>query len=100
MRPDGHNPDSSLLDIWSLERFAPGTEPPLVREYYEDWEQGDWGRILPQDFRNMPMVQKGMKSRGFKGCRPNPYQELVVANFHRALREHIENEQAKAPDTD
>jgi phenylpropionate dioxygenase-like ring-hydroxylating dioxygenase large terminal subunit len=89
MRPDGHNPDSSLLDIWSLERFAPGAAPELVREYYDDWTDTEWGRILPQDFRNMPKVQKGMKSRGFRGCRINPHQELVISNFHRALREHI-----------
>jgi phenylpropionate dioxygenase-like ring-hydroxylating dioxygenase large terminal subunit len=104
VRPDGNNPDSCLLDVWSLERFAPGAEPPLVREYYNDWQDpaADWGRILAQDFQNIPFVHKGMKSRGFKGSLANPIQELSLVNFHRALREFIENspaggQQAKTP---
>lgn len=89
-RPDGLNPDSSFFDVWSLERYAPGDEPPLVREYYDNWREAEWGRILEQDFQNMPLVQQGMKSRGFKGARTNPSQEVSVSNFHRALHEHIE----------
>ena len=33
----------------------------------------------------MPEVQNGMKSRAFKGARPNPVQEKAVINFHRTL---------------
>lgn len=89
-RPDGTNPDSSLFDVWSLEQYGPGKEPPLVREYCDDWRDAKWGRILDQDFKNMPLVQRGMKSRGFQGSRTNPAQEIPVSNFHRALHEHIE----------
>jgi hypothetical protein len=93
-RPDGHNPDSCIFDIWSLVRFPPGAEPPLKREFYhgrDDWKTNtveNFGLILSQDFQNMGEVQNGMKSRGFRGARPNPLQESVITNFHRTLREY------------
>lgn len=94
-RPDGYDPDSCIYDIWSLARFAPGSEPPLKREFYhgkDDWKTNvveNFGLILSQDFQNMGEVQHGMKSRGFRGARPNPLQESVISNFHRVLREYV-----------
>ena len=46
-------------------------------------------RTLQQDFDNMPFVQRGMKSRGFRGARPNPRQEVTVYNFHQTLAEYM-----------
>jgi hypothetical protein len=37
----------------------------------------------------MPEVQKGMKSRGFMGPRPNPVEELPVVHFHRVLADYM-----------
>jgi phenylpropionate dioxygenase-like ring-hydroxylating dioxygenase large terminal subunit len=91
-RPNGHDPDSCIFDIWSLQRYAEGAEPPLVREFYQDWRETEWGRILTQDFLNIPQVQRGMKSRGFKGSLTNPVQERAVSNFHHALHEFIESD--------
>jgi phenylpropionate dioxygenase-like ring-hydroxylating dioxygenase large terminal subunit len=91
-RPNGHDTDSCIFDVWSLERYPEGQAPPLVREFYNDWREADWGRILTQDFLNMPAVHKGMKSRFFKGARTNPVQERVVMNFHRSLHQFIEND--------
>jgi len=88
-RPNGHDPDSCIFDIWSLVRYAPGKEPPLEREMYTDWKAQEWGRILMQDFGNMEQVQKGMRSRAFKGARTNPKQERAISNFHRGLREFV-----------
>jgi phenylpropionate dioxygenase-like ring-hydroxylating dioxygenase large terminal subunit len=89
-RPNGHDTNSCLFDVWSLQRYAPGAEPPIEREFYNDWREADWGRILTQDFLNLPAVHKGMKSRWFKGSRTNPVQERVTMNFHRALHRFIE----------
>jgi hypothetical protein len=94
-RPDGANPDSCIFDIWSLKRYAPGTEPKLNRETYygvDDWKidtAEKFGVILAQDFMNMGQVQQGMKSRGFSGSRTNPLQETSISNFHRELAEYI-----------
>jgi hypothetical protein len=94
MRPNGTDVNSCIFDIWSLERFAPGKEPPIKREYYADWEKADWPLIFIQDFTNMPKVQKGMKSRGFKGGLTNPIQERTVSSFHRMLRRFMQDPHA------
>ena len=92
-RPDGDNPDSCIFDIWSLARYAPGSEPPLKREFYhgkDDWRQSEnFGLILSQDFSNMIEVQRGMKSRGFTAARTSPLQETSISNFHRVLYEYV-----------
>ena len=77
-RPNGHDPDTCIFDVWSLKR-----------EFYADWRDGDWPLIFRQDFANLAAVQKGLKSRGFAGARTNPVQERAIVNFHRTLREFV-----------
>ena len=89
-RPNGNDPESCLFDVWSLQRYGPGQEPPLVREFYNSPSEGDWARIYLQDFANIPEINKGMKSRGFAGGRANPVQERAITHFHRVLREFID----------
>lgn len=89
-RPYGDNPDECLFDVWSLQRFAPGSEPKLKREYYDDWRSCEnLGQILDQDFSNMESVQQGMHSRGFAAARTNPKQEVAISNTHRVLYEYL-----------
>jgi hypothetical protein len=88
-RPNGRDHDSCIFDVWSLERYVPGKEPPLKREFYSDWRQAEWPLIYKQDFVNLNSLQRGMKSRGFAGQRTNPVQERVIINFHRALRRFL-----------
>ena len=88
-RPNGLDPESCIFDVWSLQRYGPGQAPPLKREFYDDWKEGDWPLIFRQDFANLAEVQQGMKSRGFSGARTNPVQERAVVNFHRSLLEFV-----------
>jgi hypothetical protein len=88
-RPHRTDPESCIFDVWSLQRYGEGQAPPLVREFYEDWRDGDWGKIYEQDFVNIPAVQQGMRSSVFEGSRPNPVQEAALTNFHRRLREFL-----------
>jgi phenylpropionate dioxygenase-like ring-hydroxylating dioxygenase large terminal subunit len=91
-RPNGSDPDSCFIDIWSLQRFADGKEPPgkPKRELYEDWRQHDqWGRLLVQDFTNIPNVQKGMHSRAFTQLICGR-QEANIENYHQALLSFME----------
>jgi phenylpropionate dioxygenase-like ring-hydroxylating dioxygenase large terminal subunit len=88
-RPNGDDPDTCIFDIYVLERFAPGNEPKVEIEYATDWKSVDWGLILAQDFQNMEEIQQGMKSRGFKGARPNPVQERAISNFHQTLHHYL-----------
>jgi phenylpropionate dioxygenase-like ring-hydroxylating dioxygenase large terminal subunit len=85
-----NNPDRCIVDMYALERFAPGTEPQIERPHYERWQ--DWKDMpifLLEDFINIPEVQRGLKTRGFPGSRPNPVQEVSITNFHRVLREWV-----------
>ena len=89
-RPNGNHIDSCIFEVIVLGRYAPGKEPLVVYERYDDLAdfKGCNG-ILEQDFSNLLAVQKGIRSRGFKAARPNPVQETQVANFHRVLHGFI-----------
>jgi hypothetical protein len=89
-RPNGMDPDSCIWDVYSLQRYAPDAEPAVEVEWSQDHaDESFWGKILTQDYQNMGEVQRGMKSRGFAGARPNPKQEVAVANFHQSLSEFM-----------
>jgi len=90
-RPMPGDPDRCIYDIYALERYAPGTEPKNVPVQTSDdlLSVKDWGLILVQDFGNMAALQSGMKSRGFRGARPNPKQERTVSHFHRVLHDFM-----------
>ena len=72
-----------------IERYPDGEEPETEWVFVPDPADPRWPEVLQQDFANMPKVQQGMKSRGFKGARPNPRQEVAVINFHRTLASYM-----------
>jgi len=87
-RPYGDDPNKCIFESYALERFPDGEEPET------EWVQAEptaekWGAVLAQDFSNMEWVQRGMKSRGFRGPLPNPHQERKITNFHRVLSEYM-----------
>jgi nitrite reductase/ring-hydroxylating ferredoxin subunit len=87
-RPHPEDPDQCIWDIWAFGRFAPGAEPTpdhLVLENYADFF--DVNQFLNDDLVNLPEVQRGMYSRGFRGLRTNPRQEVCISNFHKVLHE-------------
>jgi ketosteroid isomerase-like protein len=88
-RPNGYDPDSCIFEAYVLERFPEGQEPKTEWVYQPDASEARWRLVLSQDFQNMPEVQRGMKSRGFSGSRPNPVQEMPVNHFHRTLAEYM-----------
>ena len=87
-RPDGANPDSCIFEVYTLDRFPEGQEPKDVKNQHVP-VLTDWPLILQQDFQNMAEVQRGLHSKAFRGCRPNPKQERSPANFHRTLRRYM-----------
>jgi phenylpropionate dioxygenase-like ring-hydroxylating dioxygenase large terminal subunit len=86
-RPDGHDPDSCIFEAYVIELFPEGQEPKT--EWVHEPDLSRWPVLFTQDFENMPMVQKGMHSRGFGGPRPSPVQELGVIHFHRLLAKYM-----------
>jgi nitrite reductase/ring-hydroxylating ferredoxin subunit len=83
-RPLG--PEETLMEIWSLTRFAEGDDRPRPTPP-EPWERDDprWPPIPAQDFSNLPRQQKGLHARGFAYLRLSPQIEGHISNFHRVL---------------
>jgi phenylpropionate dioxygenase-like ring-hydroxylating dioxygenase large terminal subunit len=88
VRPYGDDPNKCIYEAYAIERFQQGKEPK-PDWVYADAKSDKWPPVLLQDFSNMAAVQKGMKSRGFRGPLPNPYQERKITNFHRNLAQYM-----------
>jgi len=87
-RPYGDDPHKCIFESYAIERYPEGGTPKTEWVYAEPTAQ-KWGLVLSQDFSNMAAVQKGMRSRGFRGALPNPHQERKVINFHRVLADYM-----------
>ncbi len=87
-RPYGDDPNKCIFESYAIERYPEGQEPKPEWVYAEPTAE-KWGMVLAQDFSNMAAVQKGMKSRGFRGTQPNPHQERKITNFHRNLAHYM-----------
>jgi phenylpropionate dioxygenase-like ring-hydroxylating dioxygenase large terminal subunit len=87
-RPYGDDPNKCIFESYAIERYPQGQEPKTEWTYAEPTAE-KWGLVLSQDFSNMAAVQKGMRTRGFRGTLPNPHQERKVTNFHRNLGHYM-----------
>jgi phenylpropionate dioxygenase-like ring-hydroxylating dioxygenase large terminal subunit len=87
-RPFGYDPNKCIFEGAVYELFPKGGEPKTEWEYCPPTAEA-WCYVLAQDFSNMAAVQRGMKSLGFRGTKPNPYMERSTANFHRNLAEYM-----------
>ncbi len=87
-RPYGDDPHKCIFESYAIERYPEGQEPKTQWVYAEPTAE-KWGAVLAQDFSNMAAVQKGMRSRAFRGPQPNPHQERKVTNFHRNLARYM-----------
>jgi len=87
-RPYGDDPDTCYFEVTVFELYPEG-EAPKTDWIYTPLGDPGWGSVLSQDFSNMAAVQKGMKSFGFKGPRPNPKEEGAVNVLHEVLADYI-----------
>jgi phenylpropionate dioxygenase-like ring-hydroxylating dioxygenase large terminal subunit len=91
MRPNGDDPDKCLFDIWSFAHVPPGEERGMPEQELFDGFEEFTGQcpFLEEDFLNLAAVNEGMKSRGWKGARTNPVQEVSITTFHAALERYL-----------
>jgi phenylpropionate dioxygenase-like ring-hydroxylating dioxygenase large terminal subunit len=87
-RPFGYDPNKCIFEAVVYELCPKGQEPKAEWEYTPA-DDPRWRSVLPQDFSNMAAVQRGMKSLGFSGTKPNPYRERSIANLHRNLAKYM-----------
>jgi len=97
MRPDMYDPDSSIMEVFALERYPEGEEPETQWEHKPNRDAESWPLLIRQDFKNFAEVQKGMRSVSLAedGLAPNPAQEACVINFQRNLAAWMDREAPK-----
>jgi len=88
VRPYGTDPDKCIYEAVAIERYPEHGEPK-TEWIYADPTPEKWRAVIAQDFSNMVEVQRGLKSRGFRGNIPNPHQEQKVSNLHRNLARYM-----------
>ena len=93
-RPHPTDPDRMFYDIWTFELVpdAPDGTPQEWprRAKHQHFKHGDKsiGLVLDQDAANLPSVQAGMHSAGYKGLWIGR-QELRIRHFHKVIDDYI-----------
>jgi phenylpropionate dioxygenase-like ring-hydroxylating dioxygenase large terminal subunit len=97
-RPNGNDPDSSIMDVLLLRpcpKGQPRPEPAPLNVLREDQpfsdapELGALGVVFDQDTSNMERVQRGLKATRKKGVTLGNYQEARVRQIHQTIDKYI-----------
>ncbi|MFN3591193.1 MAG: aromatic ring-hydroxylating oxygenase subunit alpha [Thermaurantiacus sp.] len=96
-RPHPTDPNRMFYDIWMFELVPEGEEWPK-RPRHQHFRHGDKsiGQVLDQDAYNLPSVQAGMQSAGFRGLWLGE-QELRIRHFHKVIDDFVYGHNGKAP---
>lgn len=88
-RPHATDPNKCFFDIWTFKLVPEGEEWPELPEF-KQFKHGEKsiGLVLDQDAANLPGVQKGMNSKGFRGLWLGK-QELRIRHFHKVLDDYV-----------
>ncbi len=102
-RPDGDNPNSSMLEVMILRRTPEGEEKPAgvkprllsENEKFSDAEElGVIGGVFDQDMSNLPYMDAGLRAaqeNGREGLILGQYQEARIMHLHRMIDKYISN---------
>jgi hypothetical protein len=93
-RPHASDPDKMYFDFFNLLR-APAAAIPRAEHRNVVCSDdlllapvGGGGELLAQDTFNLPRIQRGMHSAGFRGLFLGD-QEIRIRHFHRVLERYI-----------
>jgi phenylpropionate dioxygenase-like ring-hydroxylating dioxygenase large terminal subunit len=98
-RPDGHDPDSCVIDIMVLEPVPAGDERPAAPATRhlgpdESWsdapELGVFGRVFNQDGSTFGRVQRGLRASVRPTTTLGRYQESRIRHFHATLDAYLD----------
>jgi phenylpropionate dioxygenase-like ring-hydroxylating dioxygenase large terminal subunit len=97
-RPNGNDPNSSIMEVMMLYPFGSQGHPPAARLRWldrdEPWssvhELGSTGLILDQDDDNFALIQKGLKAGGKPGVTLARYQESRIRHYHATLDGYLQ----------
>jgi phenylpropionate dioxygenase-like ring-hydroxylating dioxygenase large terminal subunit len=84
IRPTG--PETCLFEIWSLTQFPEGEEPEVPMEpVVLPYDSQEFPLIPRQDYSNIPLQQKGLRSEGFEFMRLARNIEGLISNYQRLI---------------
>lgn len=88
-RPHPSDPNRMYFDINTYALVPDGEEAP-ERPEHQTFKYGDksFGLVIDQDSNNLPAVQRGMNSAGYRGLWLSE-QELRIRHFHKVLDDYI-----------
>jgi hypothetical protein len=107
-RPNGLDPDSSIMDIMMLAPIPKGKPRPKpaspIELDYDDMisdktppELAQLAAVFDQDFSNLPHVQTGLKASGNGEVHFGKYSEMRIRHMHHMIDRYIaEGEAASA----
>lgn len=98
-RPNGNDPESSIIDVRLLQPCPPGKRPPAAKINWlnpeDSWgkapELGTLGPFFDQDSSNLHLLQKGLKASGKTNIALGKYQESRISHFHQVLKRQLES---------
>ena len=97
-RPNGDNPDESLMRVMFLAPWPEGKPKPAPKEqrflsadqyWTEAPELVAFAKIFDQDVGNLPYVQAGLKAKSQPYVWMSAYQESIIRAFHRNYAERL-----------
>jgi phenylpropionate dioxygenase-like ring-hydroxylating dioxygenase large terminal subunit len=96
-RPDGDDPDNSIMEVMFLAPYREGEKPPPAAIHWlgpdDDWtlapELGPLAYIFNQDSANLPKVQRGLHALQKPGVTLASYQETKIRHFHLLLEKWL-----------
>ena len=88
-RPHETDPNRMYYDLQNY-ALVPDGEPWPERPPHRQFKNGEEsiGEVLDQDASNLPMIQRGMNSAGFRGLWISD-QELRIRHFHKTLDDYL-----------
>ncbi len=102
-RPHPTDPNRMFFDFFNLLR-APKNPPPRPDHQFHVLSDdlvleptGGGGELLAQDTYNLPRIQAGMRSQGFRGLFLGS-QEIRIRHFHATLDRYVEGSPARGDD--
>jgi phenylpropionate dioxygenase-like ring-hydroxylating dioxygenase large terminal subunit len=96
-RPDGDDPDNSIMEVFFLAPYGEGEKPPPAPIHWlgpdDDWTQapelGALAQIFNQDSFNLAKVQRGLHALQKPGLTLASYQETKIRHFHLLLEKWL-----------
>ncbi|GAB3108584.1 Rieske 2Fe-2S domain-containing protein [Aestuariicella hydrocarbonica] len=91
IRPNGDSPDSCIFEIFSTTTYPKLAEIPRAEvQHVTDYNDPEQLLLIPrQDFANVPRIQRGLHSNGYRQIYLAKHHEVMILNMHQELDRYL-----------